>query len=136
MEAALAEAEKFFKPLEQMEYDDITVDLESEDRARYDLTILYAVNALFWMLKRSSGEDPQNHGIKGEMDRIKERMIRLKQIQDKAKMPRVNLGVAERIVRHELNIHNKKKRLKTVRDENWENEKKEEQELGEGTTKF
>lgn len=27
MEATLAEAEKFFKPLEQMEYDEITIDV-------------------------------------------------------------------------------------------------------------
>lgn len=80
----------------------------------------------FLVLKRSCGEDPQNHGVKGEMDRIKERMLRLKEIQDKVNMPRVNKGAAERIVRHELNLHkNVKKRLKPPREENWENEKKE-----------
>jgi hypothetical protein len=57
------------------------------------------------------------------MDRIKEQMMRLKQVTDKAKMPRVNKVAAERILRHELNLRRKKS--KTVQQENWENEKME-----------
>jgi len=74
------------------------------------------------VLKRSYGEDPQEHAIKGEMDRIKEQMVRVKQITESSKRPRLNQEATKRIVRHELNI---RKKRKTVHEENWENEKKD-----------
>jgi len=51
---------------------------------------------------RSQGGDPQKHGIKAEIDRIKAQMKRLKEATEKSKMPRLNKEVAQRILRHEL----------------------------------
>lgn len=78
---------------------------------------------MYLVLKRSYGEDPQTQGIKDEMDRIKQQMLRLKEITDKSKMPRVDKEVAERMIRHELS--KRKKKSKTVQQENWENEQKD-----------
>jgi len=124
VDTSLSDLEKYVGELEKVDYEQVTAQLSPEDKARLDLTILYAVNSLYWMLQRSQGNDPQKHGIKGEIERIRERMVRLKEVQDRAKMPRLDKPVTERIVRHELNLP-KKKKLKTAREENWENERKE-----------
>lgn len=124
VETSLSDLDKFVEELERVDYDQVTSQLGPEDKARLDLTILYAVNSLYWMLQRSQGNDPQKHGIRGEIERIRERMVQLKQVQDRAKRPRLDTPATERIVRHELNLQ-KKKKMKTAKEENWENERKE-----------
>jgi len=124
VETSLSDLNKFVEELQAVDYEEVMSQLVPEDKARLDLTILYAVNSLYWMLQRSQGNDPQTHPIRGEIDRIRQRMVQLKEVQDRAKMPRLDKPATERILRHELNLP-KKKKLKTAKEENWENERKD-----------
>ena len=44
------------------------------------------------------GDNPAEAGVKTELDRVKEAMMRCKDIQDKAKRQRVDQGAAKRLV--------------------------------------
>ncbi|KAH6925131.1 hypothetical protein HPB50_001177 [Hyalomma asiaticum] len=72
------------------------------DKARLDLTLLYTLNSLFWMYLCTVGEDPKQHSVRRELDRVKEYMTRAKQIADKAKAPKLVAGAAQRFVRNAL----------------------------------
>lgn len=81
----------------------------------------------FAVYLRSFGEDPNNHKIKEELDRIKGQMQRLKQITDKAKRPKVDTNAARRMIRHGINMQDKNSRKRKIEEEeNWENEQTEE----------
>jgi exosome complex protein LRP1 len=120
----LAEVDELFRKLNPLEYDEVVSKMPALDRAKYDLTVLYAINSLFWMYMRSLGEDPKTHGIKHELDRIKQQMLRVKEITDKEKMPRIDQGAAGRMIRHGLWQPKDKSKSKTaeVEDETWEDE--------------
>lgn len=129
--------------------------MASLDKAKYDLTNLYAINSLFWsksrlaisfdsktpncgignltnscltVYLRSFGDDPKNTSIKEELDRIRRQMVRLSQIANKSKMPRLDREVANRFIRHELPVKAgvkgavQKKLLSNLESENWEEE--------------
>jgi len=102
VEESLTSTDEIFGNLDSLEYDEVVKNMSSLERAKYDLTNLYAINSLFWMYMRSFGEDPQNLGIKEELDRIKKQMMRVKEITDKVKRPTIDKGAAHRIVKHEL----------------------------------
>jgi len=72
--------------------------LDSMGKAKMDLVSAYAINSLFWMLLKTMGENPGAADVKKELDRVKEAMMRCKEIQDRAKRGRVNQGAAKRLV--------------------------------------
>lgn len=72
--------------------------LDPMGRAKLDLVSAYAINSLFWMLLKTMGENPGAEDVKKELDRVKEAMMRCKEIQDRAKRGRVNQGAAKRLV--------------------------------------
>ncbi|KAF0288590.1 Nuclear nucleic acid-binding protein C1D [Amphibalanus amphitrite] len=51
---------------------------------------------------RTRGEDTQEHGIKTELERLKTTMLRVKEIEDKAKAMRVDRPAAHRMVSKSL----------------------------------
>ena len=73
-------------------------ELDPLERAKVDLISVYAINSIFWMLLKTQGENPAEAGVKKELDRVKEAMMRCKEIQDKAKRGRVDQGAAKRLV--------------------------------------
>uniref|UniRef100_A0A2R5LEL4 Nuclear nucleic acid-binding protein C1D n=1 Tax=Ornithodoros turicata TaxID=34597 RepID=A0A2R5LEL4_9ACAR len=99
---SLKKVRQILEPLLASSLEDATKELTPLDKARLDLSILYAMNSLFWTYLTTVGEDPKEHGIRKELDRIKEYMMRAKQIADKAKMPRLDQGAAGRFVRSSL----------------------------------
>ncbi|ODM98232.1 Nuclear nucleic acid-binding protein C1D [Orchesella cincta] len=124
VDEALVRMDDFFGNLEDIDYDSVKNSMSPIERATYDITISFAINSLFWMYMRSFGEDPTNHKIKEELDRIKQQMRRRQLITDKAKRPQVDKEAVNRMVRHGINHHAGRKR-KAVEDENWENEQQE-----------
>ena len=69
-------------------------ELDPLDRAKVDLISVYAINSIFWMLLKTQGENPAEVGVKKELDRVKEAMMRCKEILDKAKRGRVDQGTS------------------------------------------
>ena len=72
------------------------------DKAKLDCISAFALNTLVWTWVRTLGENPKEAGVKFELDRAKAAMIRLKQIQDKAKRNPVDSQAAKRLVKGSL----------------------------------
>jgi exosome complex protein LRP1 len=102
VEESLTQVDEIFGNLGSVDYEEVVKKLTPLERAKYDLTHLYAINSLFWMYMRSFGENPQAGAMKEELDRIKKQMLRVAEISNKSNMPRINKEVAGRLVRHEL----------------------------------
>lgn len=58
----------------------ISDQLDTMDKINYDLFLCYSLNTLYWMYLRTKGIDPNTHDIKNELNRIKEYMIKAKQV--------------------------------------------------------
>ena len=76
--------------------------LNSIEKAKLDCISAFALNTLVWTWVRTIGENPKEAGVKFELDRAKAAMIRLKQIQDKAKRNPVDSQAAKRLVKGSL----------------------------------
>ncbi|XP_075534265.1 ribosomal RNA processing 47 isoform X2 [Dermacentor variabilis] len=100
--STLTNVKETLSPLLSTNQDVVTEELSPLDKARLDLTLLYSLNSLFWMYLCTVGEDPKQHSVRRELDRVKEYMTRAKQIADKAKAPKLVAGAAQRFVRNAL----------------------------------
>ncbi|XP_077491492.1 ribosomal RNA processing 47 isoform X2 [Amblyomma americanum] len=100
--SALINVREALSPLFSKNEQDVTEGLTPLDKARLDLTLLYSLNSLFWMYLCTVGEDPKQHAVRRELDRVKEYMVRAKQIADKAKAPKLDAAAAQRFVRNSL----------------------------------
>ena len=67
-----------------------------------DLVSVYAVNSLFWAYLITQGINPRTHAIKGELDRIRIYMSKIKEIEDRGKAPTLEKGAAKRMVRNAM----------------------------------
>ncbi|XP_055709877.1 nuclear nucleic acid-binding protein C1D [Phlebotomus papatasi] len=77
--------------------------LTQEDRVKLDIFLSYALNSLYFIHLKLQGADVSEHTIKHELARVREAMMRQKQIHDKKTlMPRLNVPVAGRFVRNSL----------------------------------
>ncbi|GBP50327.1 Nuclear nucleic acid-binding protein C1D [Eumeta japonica] len=76
--------------------------LTKEDRIELHLFMLYAMNGCYWMTLRLNGVDPTKHPIKQELHRIKEAMLRWKQIKELKNRPKVDKEAAKRFIRSGL----------------------------------
>lgn len=63
--------------LECQHYD----EFDLKDKVNYDLFVAYTLNTLYWIYLRTRGVDPNKHEIKNELSRIKEYMLKAKQVQ-------------------------------------------------------
>ncbi|KXJ77104.1 nuclear nucleic acid-binding protein C1D [Aedes albopictus] len=77
-----------------------------EEKVKYDLHLSYSINSLYWMYYKIIGLDPNKHGIKDELTRIKAAMMREKEIYDhRYNRPTLDQGAAKRFVRAGLFDH-------------------------------
>ena len=51
---------------------------------------------------KTKGLDPKSHGLSKELDRVKEAIVRAKQIADRALAPKINVAAAQRFIKHGL----------------------------------
>ncbi|ESO96465.1 hypothetical protein LOTGIDRAFT_203791 [Lottia gigantea] len=102
LDSLLTDIETNFQPLLQTSLIEMTEKLNALERAKMDLVAVYSLNSLFWMYLNISGINPKDHPIKQEMDRIKEYMARVKEIQDKALAPKLDKPAAKRFVKSAL----------------------------------
>ena len=73
------------------------------DSARLHLTIAYAVNSLFWIYLRTQGVRAQNHPVRGELERIKNSLRKLKEAEvaaDKGQHADSNGGLPDKSQPH------------------------------------
>lgn len=82
--------------------------LSKEDRIKHELFLCYSTNTLYYLYLKINGVNVNEHPIKNELARIRAAMLREKQLEDRALRPKVNVPVAQRIVKHELWDHKEK----------------------------
>ena len=101
-------------------------NLNSIEKAKLDCVSAFALNTLVWTWIRSKGENPKEVGVKFELDRAKQAMFRLKQIQDKKKRNPVDSQAAKRLVKGSLWVpkDDSKKRSKEADEEDSSSSKK------------
>ncbi|KAI0215361.1 Nuclear nucleic acid-binding protein C1D [Lamellibrachia satsuma] len=56
----------------------------------------------FWMYLNTRGEDPKEHSVKQELERVQRYMKRLQEVADKEKAPRINKDASKRFIRSAL----------------------------------
>jgi len=72
------------------------------ERAKLDLANAYALNSIFFQYLATRGVSIKEHPLKTELDRIKECMTRMKELEDRQKAPKINKDAAKRFVRSAL----------------------------------
>lgn len=70
--------------------------------AKLDLVCAYSINSLFWMHLITQGVNPRSHDIKGELDRIKSYMGKVREIEDLKNAPKLKKDAARRFVRNAM----------------------------------
>ncbi|KAK3603069.1 hypothetical protein CHS0354_015764 [Potamilus streckersoni] len=110
LDKILSEVEERLKPFLDIPHNELIAELSPLDKAKADLVAAYSINSLFWMYLNICGVNPKDHGIKQELDRIRSYMNRVKEIQDKALAPKIDVKATKRFVKSALwqAAHNKK----------------------------
>ncbi|XP_022648977.1 nuclear nucleic acid-binding protein C1D-like [Varroa jacobsoni] len=98
----LLELRECLQPLLSKTGLELKESLDTLDKAKFDLSICYGMSSLLWAYMLTQGEDPKETSLKIELDRIREYMGRVKEIEDRDKRPRVETGAAKRFVRNAL----------------------------------
>merc|ERR1711893_125196 len=101
-DTSLNEIEELLLPLFETPLNERHEQMTPLDKAKLDLTAVYAIYSLFWMYLNARGEDPKEHAVKQELDRVRSYMARIKEIQDREKAPRLNKDASKRFVRNAL----------------------------------
>ncbi|XP_055912688.1 nuclear nucleic acid-binding protein C1D [Eupeodes corollae] len=97
------------------DYDELT----TEEKVKFDNYLAYTTNSLYWMYVKLNGLDPNAHGIKNELSRVRQSMLRDKQIHERNTIrPVLDKSAAGRFIRHGLHD-------RSNRDEEHENENEE-----------
>lgn len=90
----LAEAQEIKK-----NYDKLSLN----EKIELDLFFVYTLNSLYWIHLRMKGVDPSKHAIKNELLRIRQTMLRHKQVVDRMTIrPKLDKAAAQRFVKHGL----------------------------------
>jgi len=77
-------------------------NLDALSKAKLDCTSAFTINSLVWMWLRTRGENPKEAGVPNELERVKKSMVRLKELQEKAKRVPVDGKAAKRLVKGSL----------------------------------
>nr|XP_039266975.1 nuclear nucleic acid-binding protein C1D-like [Styela clava] len=113
---SLDKVESAIKPLLDTPRNKILQDLTPLDVAKLELVSAYSINSMFWTYLITQGVNPRTHPIKGELDRIKIYMGKVKEIEDRAKAPKLEKETAKRFIRNamfDLDDKNKEKQEKS-----------------------
>lgn len=116
-QTSLTNVNKVFETLHSQPLQDLKekAQLDALGKAKIDCTSAFAVNSLVWMWLRATGENPKEAGVTNELERVKKSMLRLKEIQDKAKRVPVDGQAAKRLVKGSLwQAKDKKKQVKRL----------------------
>ncbi|XP_023933693.1 nuclear nucleic acid-binding protein C1D [Lingula anatina] len=99
---SLTKVEDTLKPLLMTPLNEVHEKLNPLDCAKVNLVAAYAVNSLFWTYLNVRGENPKEHPVKQELDRIRGYMNRVKEIQEKEKAPKLDKPASKRFVKSAL----------------------------------
>ncbi|CAL8367892.1 unnamed protein product [Gadus morhua 'NCC'] len=101
-ESSVGVINSMLQTMVSMPRNDLLQKLDPLDQAKLDLMSAYTLNSLFWMYLVTRGQNPREHGVKQELERIRGVMTRVKDITDRKKAARLDKGAAARFLRHAL----------------------------------
>ncbi|XP_017787191.1 PREDICTED: nuclear nucleic acid-binding protein C1D-like [Nicrophorus vespilloides] len=88
----------------------IAEGLSMKDQMEYDLFIAYTLNTLYWLYLRVRGLDPNENEVKKEIQRVREYMVKAQTAVERHTLRKtVNVEVAERFVRHGVQVPKEKR---------------------------
>ncbi|ELU03495.1 hypothetical protein CAPTEDRAFT_102365 [Capitella teleta] len=99
---SLSNFEELIKSLHETPLNQVQADMKPLDKAKLELVGVYALNSLYWMYLNIRGENPKEHSIRQELERVKSYMKRVKDITDKEKAPKLDKDASKRFVRSAL----------------------------------
>merc|ERR1712029_165834 len=99
-QGSLTELERALRPLLTTTRDELQSNEQMTplEKAKLDCLSAFAINSLAWMWMRTKGINPKDTEVKGELNRVKNTMAKMKEIQDKEKRHKVDQGAAKRLV--------------------------------------
>ncbi|CAH1122904.1 unnamed protein product [Ceutorhynchus assimilis] len=81
-----------------------------KEKIDLDLFLVYAVNSMFWIHSKLHGVNPVDLGVKVQLNRIREYMVKVEQAQKRQTIrPKLDKSAAARFVKHGLNFRDKRK---------------------------
>lgn len=99
---AIDEIEKAMQPLQDTPKNEMMKKFTPLEVAKLDLVCAYSINSIFWMHLITRGVNPKSHDIKGELDRIKSYMGKVREIEDRKNAPKLKKDAAKRFVRNAM----------------------------------
>ncbi|XP_037822101.1 nuclear nucleic acid-binding protein C1D [Lucilia sericata] len=76
-------------------------ELSTEEKVKLDNYLAYSINSLYWMYVKLQGQDPNEHGIKNELSRVRQTILRDKQIYERNTIrPVLDKAAAGRFIKH------------------------------------
>ncbi|XP_013101563.1 nuclear nucleic acid-binding protein C1D [Stomoxys calcitrans] len=80
-------------------------ELSTQERVKLDNYLAYSINSLYWMYVKLQGLDPNEHGIKNELSRTRQTILRDKEIYERNTIrPKLDKGAAGRFIKHGLHL--------------------------------
>ncbi|XP_018787314.1 PREDICTED: nuclear nucleic acid-binding protein C1D [Bactrocera latifrons] len=80
-------------------------ELSTQEKVKLDNYLAYAINSLYWMHVKLRGDDPNEHGIKNELSRVRQTIVRDKQIYEHNTIrPVIDKAAAGRFIKHGLHV--------------------------------
>eukprot|EP00743_Colponemidia_sp_Colp-15_P005202 GILK01005597.1.p1 GENE.GILK01005597.1~~GILK01005597.1.p1 ORF type:complete len:145 (+),score=27.61 GILK01005597.1:46-435(+) len=111
-EDTISKLETHLKPLFETDINDLSAKLSPLESAKLNVMLAYGMDTLFYLYLKTQGVSPLEHPIKGELDRVKSYMKKVKEASDamdpqnpsttKGPTIKVNSEAAKRVVKHSL----------------------------------
>uniref|UniRef100_A0A0C9QEM9 Nuclear nucleic acid-binding protein C1D n=2 Tax=Endopterygota TaxID=33392 RepID=A0A0C9QEM9_9HYME len=80
-------------------------ELSTQEKVKLDNYLAYAINSLYWMHVKLRGDDSNEHGIKNELSRVRQTIVRDKQIYERNTIrPVIDKAAAGRFIKHGLHV--------------------------------
>lgn len=72
--------EKMTKIVELSTNTDLYEKLSTREKVDFDLFMAYTLNTLFWVYMKTKGQDPNSSEIKNQLNRVKQYMVKAKEV--------------------------------------------------------
>ncbi|XP_071996513.1 nuclear nucleic acid-binding protein C1D [Engystomops pustulosus] len=99
---SVAGVDEMLKKMMSVSRSELLQKMDPMEQAKLDLVSAYTLNSLFWVYLTTQGVNPKEHAVKGELERIRSYMNRVKEISDRKKAARLDKGAAQRFIKHAL----------------------------------
>ncbi|XP_044756747.1 nuclear nucleic acid-binding protein C1D [Coccinella septempunctata] len=74
-----------------------------KEKTDFDLLLAMELNTLYWLHLRSTGENPLEHEVMGQLSRVKEFMNKAKEAHERNTIrPKLDVPAARRFIKHGL----------------------------------